>query len=124
MLCERKNRDISLRVGPSDGPETCELNLLPLVLILGCLTTCAYRDPQTVFDHAQQILQQGYITTAGKEAEEGYRDFHRVSTEWAWNFTILRARVLLWQGRNDEVLIILASEAAPPASGELAVKKQ
>jgi CHAT domain-containing protein/Tfp pilus assembly protein PilF len=70
------------------------------------------------------VLQHGDIVTAGKEAEKGYLDFHRVSTEWAWVFTILKARILHWQGKNDEVLALLQSEPTPPLSGELAVKKQ
>jgi CHAT domain-containing protein/Tfp pilus assembly protein PilF len=70
------------------------------------------------------VLQHGDIVAAGKEAEKGYLDFHRVSTEWAWVFTILKARILHWQGKNDEVLALLQSEPTPPLSGELAVKKQ
>lgn len=63
------------------------------------------------------------MTAAGAEAEKGYAEFHGVSAELAWKFTILRARVLYRQGTYEEVLKVLASEPAPP-SGELAVKKR
>src|SRR5258708_3055278 len=124
MLCARKHRDASLRAGPRPCPGTCKLSVLPLVLILVCFSTCAHRDPKAVYDHAEQILQQGYITAAGKEAEEGYRDFHSVSRELAWKFAILRARVLHWKGRNDGKLTLLAPEPEHPLSCELAGKKQ
>ena len=94
------------------------------LLVLVCLSACAHRDPEVAFNHAQRVLEQGDIIAAAKEAEEGYKDFHSVSTEWAWRFTILRARVLHWQGRNEEMLTLLASEPRPPSSGELAMKGQ
>ena len=94
------------------------------LLVLVCLSACAHRDPLVVVNHAQRVLEQGNIIDAAKEAEEGYKDFHSVSPEWAWTFTILRARVLHWQGRDEEMLILLASEPKPPSSGELAMKKQ
>src|SRR5258708_29205809 len=123
MLCARKHRDASLRAGPRPCPGTCKLSVLPLVLILVCFSTCAHRDPKAVYDHAEQILQQGYITAAGKEAEEGYRDFHSVSRELAWKFAILRARGLHWQGRNDQTLTLLPSAPEPPFSSEPPVHK-
>jgi len=99
--------------------------MIQLILCLSWLSACSRSpDPRTALDHAQLLLQQGNITSAGKEAEEGYRDFHGLSIEWSWNFTLLRARVLHWQGRNEEMLKVLASEPAPPVTGELAVKKR
>jgi CHAT domain-containing protein len=98
--------------------------LKSLILALACLVGCFRRDPQKVFDHAQQTLVQGDISAAAKEAEQGYRDFHNVSTNWAWMFAILRARVLHWQGRDDEVLALFSSEPGPPSSGELVLKKK
>ncbi|MGB8014039.1 MAG: CHAT domain-containing tetratricopeptide repeat protein [Terriglobales bacterium] len=60
---------------------------------------------------------------AASEAEKGYKDFHTAGPEWAWKFTILRARVLHLRGMDDEALKLLSSEPTPPPSGELAVQK-
>jgi CHAT domain-containing protein len=58
-----------------------------------------------------------------KEADKGYDGFGRASPEWAWKFTILKARILSWEGRNDEVLKLLASEPSPLPSPDLEVQK-
>jgi CHAT domain-containing protein len=101
------------------------LTATSVFLTLACLSACAgHRDPQAALDHAQEAFQRGDITAAEKEAEEGYGDFHGVSTEWAWKFTILRARTLSWRGMNDRVLDLLAVEPSAPLSGDIAVQKR
>jgi len=86
------------------------------------LSACVLRpDPQVAFDNAQRAFQTGNIAAAAKEADKGYGSFRSLSTEWAWKFTILRAKALHWQGLNNEALNLLVSEPAPPSSGELAV---
>jgi CHAT domain-containing protein/Tfp pilus assembly protein PilF len=101
------------------------IRIVPPILALACLTACHRQgDPQVSFGHAERALQQGDILTATREAEKGYVDFHNVSPEWAWKFTILRATVRHWRGMNDEVISLLASEPAPAPSGELTIKRQ
>ncbi len=95
-----------------------------ILVVLICFSACTHRDPQTEFEQSERTLQQGNITAAAKGAEQGYTDFHAVNTHWAWMYTLLRARILHWQGRNTEVLALLAAEPAPPTSGDLAVKKK
>jgi len=63
------------------------------------------------------------MVAAASEAEKSYKDFHAVSPEWAWKFTILRARALRSRGLNDEALRLLTSEPAAAPSGELTVQK-
>ena len=93
-----------------------------LVLTFVLLSSCSgHRDPQAAFDHATQTYRHGDIKAAAKEAENGYKEFHSLSPDWAWRFTILRARTLHWQGMDSDVLRLLASEPSPPSSGELAV---
>lgn len=108
------------------GGRTCTIavrTILP-ILSLVYLSACSRRqDPQVVFDRARQAYRRGDIAAAGNEAESGYRKFNGVSTEWTWKFVILRATILHWRGRNDAALKLLASEPAPPPSGELAVRK-
>jgi CHAT domain-containing protein len=95
------------------------------VLVIVGLTTCAgHPDPQAAFEHAQATFRHGNMAAARDEAESGYKAFHGVSAEWAWKFTILRARVLYWQGMNDRVLETLSSESEPPPSPELVVQRQ
>jgi len=96
--------------------------ILPILALMS-LCACSRGDPQTAFDRAQGTLEHGNIAAAEMEAERGYRDFYRVSPAWAWTFAILRARVLHWEGRNDEALALLASETAALPPGELALKK-
>lgn len=94
-----------------------------LLLALACLVACTHRDPQAAFDHARQTYRHGDIKTAQREAEEGYRKFHGLSTEWAWKFTILRANALHAEGRDDDALGVLRAEPQPPSAGELAIRK-
>ena len=70
-----------------------------------------------------QTLRQGDAATAASEAEKGYKDFHAVGPEWAWKFTILRARILYQRSMNDEALKVFASEPAPLPPGELTIQK-
>jgi CHAT domain-containing protein/Flp pilus assembly protein TadD len=109
----RKQRRISTRA------------LGTLFLILGALLPgCSrQRDPQAALDHARETLRRGDAVAAADEAGRGYAEFHRVSPEWTWKFTVLRATALHEQGMDVEVLRLLTSEPAPGPSGELAVKK-
>jgi CHAT domain-containing protein len=97
---------------------------LALIIILLFLPACSrHRDPQATLDHARKTLRDGNMATAAEEAEQGYKEFHNVSAEWAWKFTLLRANALHAQSMDDEMLKLLAAEATPGPSGELAVKK-
>jgi len=94
-------------------------------LALACLWACtARRDPQAVYDQAQRTFQHGDLKRAAKEAKKGYDDFHATGVEWAWKFRVLESNALVSQGKDGEVLTLLASEPIPPSSGELAVQKQ
>lgn len=95
-----------------------------LMLIAASFPGCnRHPDPQAALNHAESALQRGDIRRAQEEAEQGYKNFRTDGTEWAWKFTILRARVLHWQGADEEALGLLNSEPLPPSSGELAVKR-
>jgi CHAT domain-containing protein/Flp pilus assembly protein TadD len=96
-----------------------------LIFALTCFSACtARREPQAAFDHARQTFQHGNLDAAAEEAETGYREFHAVSTDWAWRFRLLQANVRYWQGMSDRVLILLASEKTPPPSDDLTLQKQ
>lgn len=100
------------------------LEIIPLILIVALMPSCSRRhDPQVAFDHAKETLRKGDAVAAASEAEKGYKDFRTAGPEWAWKFTILRARALRSRGMSDEALRLLTSESAPTPSGELAVQK-
>ena len=93
------------------------------MFVIAALFGCAQRNPQVAFDHAKQSFWHGDITAAADEADRGYRECHRVSPNWAWQFTVLRARILNWQGSSDRALGLLTAEPAPPSSDDLAVQR-
>ncbi len=95
---------------------------IPLVAMLVWFSGCAHRDPQAAYDRARRAYQRGDMPAAGEAAENGYKEFHNRSVDWAWRFLILKARVLYWRGMNDDVLRLLASEPHPPLAGDLAVQ--
>ncbi len=100
-------------------------SLVLVFLALACLPSCSRRqDPQNAFDQAQSAWQRGDVASAANEAKKGYEDYHSVSHEWAWKFTVLRAKALHGQDMNDDALKLLTSEPAPPSSGDLAVQLQ
>lgn len=101
------------------------IQLALVVLAVSCLSACHRRhDPQVAFDLAVQTLRHGDISAAWNQSEEGYKEFRDVSPEWAWKFTILRARARYWHGLNHDVLSILDSQPHPPPGGELLVQKE
>ena len=95
-----------------------------LLLLLACLSACTRKDPQAAFDHALQTFRHGDIAAAEMEANKGYTQFHRLSTEWAWKFRLLQVNSLVWQGRSERALALLAAEPSPPTVGDLAVQKK
>jgi CHAT domain-containing protein len=100
------------------------LQIIPLILGIALLPGCSRRrDPQTAFDHARQTYRHGDMAAAAVEAERGYKEFRGTSAEWAWNFALLRAKVLFWRGMYSEALGLLSSEPAPRPTGDLAVQR-
>jgi CHAT domain-containing protein len=99
------------------------LKLVTLLLSIIPLVTCARpRDPQTIYNRAWDAYQHGDLVRAEQEADKGYSDTHSSSSEWAWKFVILRARILYQRGLYEATLKLLSSELPPP-SGELLVQK-
>jgi hypothetical protein len=98
--------------------------IILLFFAIAYMSACSrHLDPQVAYDHAVQTFQRGDMAAAGAEAERGHEEFHDASAEWAWKFTILKAKVLNRRGMYEEVLKVLASEPAPPPPGELGVKR-
>ncbi len=93
-------------------------------LALICLSACSgHEGPQVAFDHATQTFRRGDLAAATEEANKGYKDFHGLSTEWAWKFKTLEANALVWRGMGDRALALIASETTPPPTIDLKVQK-
>jgi CHAT domain-containing protein len=100
------------------------LAIIAACLAIALLPCCSRRrDPQAAYDHARAALRTGDAVAAASEAEKGYRDFHGVSPEWAWKFTIIIGTAQYQQGNYDRVIKVMASESVPPPTNELATKK-
>ncbi len=123
MFAGWKTRDVYAQAERRACLEIQRLSAAMSVFIFLCLSGCAHRDPQAAYEHAQQTFRHGDVVMAAKEAEQGYRDFQKTSTEWAWKFTILRARILYQQGMYEDVLELIVSQPAAPSSADLAVRK-
>jgi CHAT domain-containing protein/Tfp pilus assembly protein PilF len=95
----------------------------PLLLALVLVLACSHRhDPRREFEHAQLTLERGNIEAASKEIRSAYQLYRHRGDEWSWKFTILQARVLHWQSREDELLRLLAS-LPPTMPEELVVQR-
>src|SRR5580700_4610947 len=95
-----------------------------LITVCAFLFVCAgRRDPNIAFNRAESAFEKGDTEVAAREADIGYRLFHKASKEWAWRFTILKARTLSRQGRDEDVLRLLASEPGPPPTQDLLVQE-
>ena len=69
--------------------------LAVIVIAVVCFAACARRrDPQAALDHARQTYRHGDMASAETEAQEGYREFHTLSPDWAWKFTLLKGSIL------------------------------
>ena len=113
LVCKDENRLLKLKG-----------RILSACVVIALGAGCSRRsDPQAAYMHTRDTLSSGDMVTAASEAAKGYNDFHTLSPEWAWKFTILRARVLHLRGLNEDALKLLSSERAQLPPGELTVDK-
>ena len=103
----------------------CKNNLtVTSFVILACACGCAvHDDPGHLLAHATRTFQRGDFQSAAEEAGKGYREFRGKNSEWAWEFLVLEADALQWQGRTRDVQELLAAEKSQPPPGELTVQK-
>ena len=93
------------------------------LLVVVFLLACTPRNPQATYDRAWSAFQHGDLVRAQQEAQRGYENF-RGSPEWAWKFTIFKARILYVRGMYEGVLEQLSSEPSKLPAGELSVQKR
>ena len=85
------------------APGRAVVKLSLVLLLLLTLATCGRRtvpDPDSVFRQATLLRQQGDLQQALTLAERGLAQFQNdTHSEWYWKFRLLKAEVLLTQGR-------------------------
>jgi CHAT domain-containing protein len=64
---------------------------------------------QAMYDHADELFLHGDLINTQQEAEQGYRRFRDSNREWAAKFQLLEAQALVWRGKNEEALQVLAA---------------
>ena len=75
-------------------------------MLLLPVAECARRhtvEPESVFGQATQLRQRGDLQQALALAERGFAQFqNNTNSEWYWKFRLLKAEVLLTQGKASE----------------------
>jgi CHAT domain-containing protein len=86
--------------------------LLPLIWAIS-LRDSRSVNPQTAYDHAQQLFVHGFLEKSQREAERGYRRSLASNSEWAWKFRLLQAQSMVWRGMYADSLAILSGLSIP-----------
>lgn len=90
-----------------------------LLLLIWGLTTCAHRqesDPGSTFRQASVLRQRGELQQALTVANQGLAQFkNQTDSEWYARFLLLKAEVLLSQGKAPQASELLGGQASLPA---------
>jgi CHAT domain-containing protein len=97
------------------------------VLLSGCSRSTAKRNasPEKLYQESFLKVNRGELLDALLGAETGLHDFPSPDSKWYWEFTVLKAEILLQQHHTKEALALL--EPSPPQSLEdtdLAVRRK
>jgi CHAT domain-containing protein len=104
-------------------PRSPHLVWAALLLLLFSLKDTHPGIAQDAYDHALRLFQRGRLAESQTEAEEGYRHFRSSDPKWALKFEFLEADALLWRGRYDEALRLLAISDPDPGDQEGMISK-
>ena len=74
-------------------------------------------DPERAYAHARSTLVHGNLIGALSEVQHDARRYERLGPEWSWQFRLLEAEILVWQGRNQNVVDLLTGELPPDLAG-------
>jgi CHAT domain-containing protein len=89
---------------------------LPLCVILslvGCSHQAQLR-PEDAYREARAKFERGELVQALEDSDKGYRLYARDQVKWAWRFRVLKAEVLVWQGKSKDSLELLVED--PPSA--------
>src|SRR5258705_8914917 len=76
--------------------------LAATAILVSC--TRANSAPDIALDEANRGFVRGDLEQSRNKAREGYERFRHSDPIWAWKFTLLEAKVTLWQGLFEDVL--------------------
>jgi CHAT domain-containing protein len=98
-----------------------------MIAFLLSMTACsrqAHVVASDVYREARGRFERGDLAQAFDLADQGYRRF-RAEPKWALQFRVLKAEILIWQGRSKDSLELLRDEpGAPLVSDEASVKRK
>lgn len=88
-------------------------------MCLGCRRSV---NPGTIYSHARYELTQGFFEDALSEADQGYR---RSGSDpvWAWKFKVLKAEILLRQGKPKDALALVSQDSLQGLPSDLNLNK-
>jgi CHAT domain-containing protein/Tfp pilus assembly protein PilF len=98
------------------------VSLIALSALAGCKPD-AVKQPQAVYARIESLLIHGNLEQAHQKAQLASEQLSQENSEWSWKFRLLDARVLLREGKNNEVLTMLSMEKLPQslASSDIAL---
>lgn len=80
-----------------------------IFLFLLFLKDTRHGEAEAEYNHAWKLFQQGRLTDSQREANQGSRQFQAANPEWASRFQLLEAENLVWRGKYDDAMQILAA---------------
>src|SRR5215469_813922 len=94
-----------------------------ILLVSGCRSTASQW--AHLYSEARAHLEHGDLSTAVDDCEKGFQQSDHRDPAWNWKFRVLKAEILLTQGKYNEVLRALAIPLpADLSNGELAVRRK
>ena len=100
--------------------------LLFLTGILG-LTSCrrqAFSNPDQLYKQTRTELESGKLPYALADADKGLRAYEGKNPEWEGRFRVLKAEVLVWQGKSKDALALLEPNLPPGIAPDVAIRRK
>jgi CHAT domain-containing protein len=72
----------------------------------------AHSDPKIEFSRARVLFESGHLAESQVAAAKGYQRFRSSHPDWASQFLLLEAELLIWRGMSDDSLRLLSTEPA------------
>lgn len=84
----------------------------------------AFSNPQKLYDDTRARLERGELPQALKQSDEGTAQFQS-KPEWAARFRVLKAEILIWQGKPKDASALLKEELPPElANDTVAIRRR
>lgn len=76
---------------------------------------------QAAYDSAMQFFRNGSLEMSQQQADQGYRHFRERDPEMAARFQLLEAEAMLWLGKYEDALRVLAVQIPRQSNPEAAI---